>query len=291
MKILVTGSDGFIASHTIQALHKKGIDVIGIQRHLGSTQIGEVPGSALPDIIYQGDIRDKSLVEKAVGLSDGVINLAGILGTQETVDNPYPSVEVNILGALNVLEAVKLYKIPMVQIAVGNHYMNNSYSITKTTAERFCRMYAKEHGVKVNIVRALNAFGERQKWYPVKKMMPYFIRQALKNDPIGVYGMGNQLMDFVYVKDVAEILIEILLTKEIAGQVYEAGTGKGYKVREFAEWIIEDSNSNSVIVYQPMRPGEPDDSKVVASEPYPFDYTDIRSAIRQTISWYKKQPL
>lgn len=283
-KILITGSNGFLASHTIEAARKKGFKVVGIARHTGNILDGKE--EIKPDILYLGDIRDKNFVEKAVSICDGVINLAGILGTQETINNPYQSVEVNITGALNVFEAVKQYKIPCVQIAVGNYWMNNSYSITKSTAERFALMYAKEHKCKINVVRALNTFGERQKWYPVRKMMPTFIVSALQNKPIEIYGDGSQIMDFVYVKDVAEILIETLFNNNY-GNLYEAGTGKKINVKQWAEKIIKYSHSKSKIVHLPMRPGEPEKSVVAAVEPYPFKYTDVDKALKQVIRWYK----
>lgn len=285
-KIAVSGSDGFIASHTIEVLHDKGYEVVGIQRHIGTLQVGTVPESAKPDVLYFGDVRDKSLVEKACSSCDGIIHLAGILGTQETIHNPYPSVETNIVGALNFMEAAKLYGVPMVQIAVGNHWMNNSYSITKTTAERFAVMYHNEHKMSINVVRALNAFGERQKWYPVRKMMPNFIIRALTNIDIAVYGDGMQVMDFVYVKDVGEILLAALFDGNY-GNIYEAGTGIGLPVKEWAEKIIEYVGSSSKLKYLPMRPGEPPNSAVVSSNPYPYQYTKVEESLKNTVEWYR----
>lgn len=281
MKIAITGSQGFLGQHAIEVARELGHEVVGLTRHEDFLN-----SEIQPDVAYYGDITDKEYVEKAISQVQGVINLAGILGTQETVDNPYPSVYTNIVGALNVLEAVRRYKIPVVQIAVGNHFMNNSYSITKTTAERFTLMYANEHGVKGNVVRALNAFGERQKFYPVRKMMPYFIHQALNNEDIQIYGSGEQVMDFVYVKDVAHILIEVL-TSNSFGNVFEAGLGHGLTVNQWAEAVIDLSHSKSRITHLPMRPGEPEKSKVVAENPYNFAYTDAQEALNQTITWYR----
>jgi nucleoside-diphosphate-sugar epimerase len=175
----------------------------------------------------------------------------------------------------------------MVQISVGNYFMDNSYSITKSTAERFARMYHNEHKVDVSIVRALNAFGEGQKWHPVRKMMPYFISRALKDLPIEIYGDGSQQMDFVYVGDVANILINVLETRPY-GETHEAGTGVGPNVRWWAEKVTELSGSHSIITYLPMRPGEPEKSKVVASNPYGFPYTDTVTALKKVITWYRK---
>lgn len=287
MKVLVTGASGFIAGHVIEELHNRDVDVIGLVRHVGN--LGQTTIGALADVAYLGDVRDKEVVEKAVASADGVINLAGILGTQETINNPYPSVEVNILGGLNVLEACRLWKIPLVQIAVGNYWMNNSYSITKTTAERFVDMYVKEHGVKANTVRALNAYGERQKPRPVRKIIASFITRALANEPIQVYGDGMQKMDMIYVKDVAKILVDTLLVSTSYGNLYEAGTGIGYTVKEIAETIIRLSGSKSQIEYLPMRAGEPPHSEVIAQNPVQFNYTTLEDGLTKTIEWYESQ--
>ena len=281
-KILVTGCFGFLAGHLIEELHERGYQVVGLARHMG-----EVKEIVKPDILYIGDLRDKEFVEKAVSSSDGVINIGGILGTQETVNNPYPSVEVNIMGALNVLEACRIWKLPMVQIAVGNHYEENSYSITKTTAERFTRMYAREHGLQANIVRALNAFGPRQKAKPVRKIIPSFITRALANEPIQIYGDGEQLMDMIYVKDVANILINVLENEKTYGNTFEAGTGIGLSVKSIAEKIIEFSGSKSKIEFLPMRPGETPNAKVIAENPYPFDYSTFEKSLKLTINSYE----
>jgi len=283
-KICITGSAGFIASHVSEALKYKGIQVIGLQRHsiTGGYQY------ALPNIIYFGDLRDKELVEKAIQGSEGVIHLAGILGTQETVKNPYPSVEVNIFGTLNVLEACKIWDIPMVYISVGNYWMNNSYSITNSCAERFVLMYSKENGVKGNVVRGLNAFGERQRTYPIRKMMPSFILRALKDEPIEIYGSGEQKMDFVYVKDVAGVLIDVLMNQtESFGNIFEAGLGYGLSVNELAQKVIHYSGSKSEIIHVAMRPGEEPNSEVIAQNPYPYNYTNLDEALQKTIEWYR----
>lgn len=296
-KIGITGAFGFIASHTIEVAHQRGLEVVGLVRHINFLPTKKP--DYYPDYIYVGDIRDKEVVEKFVTQTDGVINLAGILGTQETVKNPYPAVEVNITGALNVYEACKIWDIPLIQISVGNYWMNNPYSITKHTAERLALMYAQIHKLKVNVVRGLNVFGERQKDFPVRKMMASFMRRAVLNQPIQIYGDGNQLMDFVYVKDIANIMLDILLNPKkilttkykpasLFGNVYEVGTGKSYRVRQLAEMVIEAVGSKSKIEYLPMRPGEPPFSIVVAENPVVYPYTDIKVAIKKTAEWYKK---
>jgi UDP-glucose 4-epimerase len=296
-KIAVIGSNSFIAGYVMEELRKRNHTIVGLQRHLGDNEVK-------PDQVYLGDIRDHEIVERVVSISDYVINLAGILGTSETVNNPKPAVEVNILGTLNVLNACRVWDRPFVQIAVGNHWMNNTYSITRTTAERFTLMYAKEHGVKANVVRALNAYGPRQSFQSYKKMMPQFILNALHNKPLPVYGDGEQLMDFIYVSDLAKFLVDTLLEPEKTretmdkitnidlsnnafGNTYQCGEGFGLPVKELAQKIIDLSNSKSTIELKPMRAGEPLGAKIVADYQSPTYKISIDEGIINTIEYYK----
>jgi len=316
-KIAVVGSNSFIAGYVIEELHNRGHKVVGLQRHLPFGKANHYP-----DEVYLGDITNHEVVERVVSICDYTINLAGILGTSETVSNPRPAVEVNILGTLNVLNACRIWDKPFVQIAVGNHWMNNTYSITRTTAERFTLMYAKEHGVKANVVRALNSYGPRQTFQSYKKMMPQFILNALHNKPLPVYGDGEQLMDFIYASDLAEFLVDTLLEPKetslkvlnkidlgnqekqvkqelnynfvggrlecpIYGNVYQCGEGFGLPVKELAQKIIDLSNSKSTIEFKPMRQGEPLGAKIVANYQSPTYKIGINEGIKKTIEYYK----
>ena len=255
-RVCVTGGAGFIGSYVVDNLIERGIKPV-VFDHLGRKPREDCD-------IFLGDTRDYTAVSEAVATCDGVIHLAGVLGTQETISKPQPSVETNIIGGLNVFEAVRHYKIPAVYIAVGNHWMNNSYSITKTTAERFALMYNKEHGTKIAVVRGLNAYGPRQKHHPVRKIMPNFILPALKGEEITVYGNGEQIMDMIYVADLAEILVRALLNDHgVYDRAFEAGTGRKTSVKFIAEEVIRQVGNGSV-KYVPMRPGEAENSVVLA---------------------------
>lgn len=258
MKVLVTGGAGFIGGHVVERLNACGYDA-EVFDHRGR-------GNVL------GDIRDATAVSDAMAHADAFIHLAGILGTQEHVENPRPAVETNILGGLNVLEAAAQFKVPGVCIGVGNHFMNNTYSITKTTIERFVSMYNVERGTKINVIRAMNAYGPGQipaKPYgpsSVRKIAPSFICRALRNDPIEVYGDGSQISDMVYVGDVADALIrgmEKARTGDIVG-VVEIGPKDHTTVMDVATIVVDMTGSKSNIVCLPMRPGEKQGAPVFA---------------------------
>ncbi len=237
---------------------------------------------------------------EAVYQTDIVVNLAGLLGTQEMINNPIPAIEVNILGALNVFDACRMRNKRGFQIAVGNHWMNNPYSITKTTAERFALMYNKEHKTDIRVCRGMNVYGERQKHRPVRKIFPNLAIPALLNKDITIYGDGNQVMDLIYVKDFAEILSRIILYDNVPNNIiYEAGVGGGMTINKAVELVLKSTNSNSKVNRIQMRPGEEPNSVVEISEKgwedlgkhinyTPENLTPMEEAIQKSCDWYKE---
>jgi len=251
---------------------------------------------------YLGDITDREDVAEAMAHVDGFIHLAGVLGTQETIFNPYPAVYGNVIGGINVLQAAAQHNIPGVYIGVGNHWMDNPYSITKTTIERFVNMYNRDRGTKINIVRAVNAYGPRQvpahPYGPskIRKITPSFICRALKNDPIELYGGGHQISDMIYVEDVAEALVRSLWAAcegKVFDRIVEIGPKQHNTVREVAELIIKLTGSKSEIVDIPMRPGEIPGSSVTA-DTHTLDYVGmnpdelmpLEEGMKKTIAYY-----
>ena len=264
MKVLVTGGAGFIGGYVVEELYAKGHDPV-IFDHYDRGKY------AAPVIL--GDVRDDVAVTEAMAHVDAWIHLAAVLGTQETVKNPRPAAESNLMGGLNMLEAATQYNLPGTYIGVGNHWMNNTYSISKTMIERFINMFNTDRGTQINIVRALNAYGPRQRpiapWGSgkVRKITPSFVCRALAGLDIEVYGNGAQVSDMVYVTDVAKALV-VATEKAAEGDVFkeavEVGPAKSTTVQQFAQMVIDAAGSNSKIVNLPMRPGEIPNSVVSA---------------------------
>lgn len=294
-KILVTGASGFIGSHVVDELHKRDYEVSFFDRSWPH-------GLGKPDAVFIGDIRDSGSVDEAIRNSDGVINLAGLLGTAEAVDDPMPAAETNIFGGLNFLKALRKYDKPGVQIAVGNHFENNTYSITKTTIERFALMYAKEHNTRVVVVRGLNVYGPRQHHKPIRKITPNFITRALRAEPIKVYGDGEQIMDMIYCEDIARVLVSALEYADIAKtrltKVVEAGTGRRTTVNFIAELVNKEAalltgNTQPPLEHVPMRPGE-SVGAVVVGDPSTLEviginsrhFTKLEDGLKTTVKWY-----
>jgi UDP-glucose 4-epimerase len=279
MRVLVTGARGFIGEYVCAELMRRGHAVLAFDRR----------NAGLNFSTSLGDVRDAEAVAGAAAHADAVIHLAGVLGTQETIDYPEEAIATNIGGSLNVFRACQRYSLPCVYITVANHWMENPYSITKTTAERFARMYVKEKGVWIAVVRAYNAYGAGQKAWPVRKIIPSFMRQALRGLPLEIYGDGQQVMDMIHVRDVARILVDSL-GQSTADSTIEAGSGEATTVYEIARLVNELTGNQAGVQFLPMRPGEPKGAVVLASKLKEGEArVPLRVGLLDTIVWYKQK--
>ena len=299
MKVLVTGGMGFIGRYVVEELQTRGYTPVIFDHHR------RLPQEYPTDVeVFQGDIMDDIAVTEAMAHVQGWIHLAAVLGTQETIMNPRPAAHSNLMGGLNILEAAAQYDLPGSYIAVGNHWMNNTYSITKTMIERFIDMFNKYRDTKVNIVRAVNAYGPRQlavaPFGPgkVRKITPSFVCRALTHMDVEVYGDGSQVSDMVYVADVAKALVNAM-AKAHMGEVFdvpvEVGPEVNSTVQEVAELIIAISGSQSKIVNLPMRPGEipgavvkADTSTLKLVDMDPKDLVGLPVGMQLTVDYFKE---
>jgi UDP-glucose 4-epimerase len=297
MKIGVTGGAGFIGGHVVDELRARGHEPI-IFDHAGRTHDRAE--------VFLGDVRDPVAMTELAAHVDGIIHLAACLGTQETIKNPRPAAETNVQGGLNFLEAIAQYDIPGVYIGVGNHWMNNTYSISKTTVERFAAMFNKERGTRCNIVRLVNAYGPRQSVAPpfgparVRKITPAFVCRALTGEPIEIYGDGRQVSDMVHVTDGAKALVTAL-EKAAAGavldRVVEVGPAGHRTVNEVAETVIKAAVALGYdevpLKHAPMRPGEIPGAQVTAdTSTLPLvdmnadTLVGLEEGIADVVAWY-----
>lgn len=320
MKIGVTGGAGFIGGHVVDELIRRGHDPLifdhrarshvrpsaQVDHHrLWQTHDGEMMVATM-----LGDCRDETAVTELAAHVDGIIHLASVLGTQETVYNPRPAVMTNVVSGMNVMEAATQYNIPMVNICVGNAGMSNPYSASKTCVETLGHMYARDRGTKINQVRVVNAYGPRQlmarPYGPgkVRKIMPAFIARALTGAPVEIYGDGEQISDCVYVGDVAKALVQTLEWTAVhqieLPHIVEVGPTKHLTVNEVAQLVIEAAWAHcgiegSELKHLPMRPGETPGARIVAKNETlrsigmdPADLTSFMTGLDTTIKWYAK---
>lgn len=299
-KVGITGGAGFIGSHVVDELINRGYEPVVFDHH-ARTMHRDVE-------LFLGDVRDPVAMTEFAAHVDGVIHLAAVLGTQETVKNPRPAAESNLMGGLNFLEAITQYDIPGTYIAVGNWWMNNPYSITKNMIERFCHMYNADRGSRVNIVRAVNAYGPHQLAFEpfshskVRKITPSLVCRALSGMPMELYGGGVQVSDMVYVTDVAKALVSALEYAE-EGKTFdkaiEVGPIEHATIKEVAELVNKRINRRGYLSVEikslPMRPGEKIGEPVTADSETlrligidPTKLMGLKPGLALTIDWFEK---
>jgi len=274
VKVLVTGSSGFIGRHLCTELVRRGHEPFSFDRPDGD------------------DVRDPGGLEFACRVygAEAVINLAGMLGTPELFGSERAAAEVNILGALNVYDAAVKRGVPVVQIGTGHKGQPNPYAITKACAEDLGLARARWLGERVVVVRAYHVYGPGQLPGPpygpasVHKFFPTFACRALNGEPLELCGGGGQLIDPVHVSDVAVALADAISGPY--GAVVEAGCGKPVTVAQVAADIIDATGRAAMMTAAATRAGEPQDAEVVAALPAcrnPWPYL-----VPETVEWYRQ---
>lgn len=306
MKYLIVGASGFIGSNLALKLLEGGHIVYNYDIHapfFESSLVDKINEYRINEqyVYIQGDMGSKVLSGLIVDNDiDGVFHLGGVLGTAETLNSIEFTANTNIIKTLNVFDAIKWTNRKAVYIGIGNDW-ENPYTITKVAAARFALMYNREMNTKITVVRGLNVYGPRQKWFPVNKYFPRFVVSILKNEKIPIFGDGEQVIDVVYVDDVCEALIKAMETdfgKDQYEQILDAGTGEGITVNETVRLILKVMNReakfDSLVEYRPMRKGEPIRSKTLGNTSSInkilgfVPKTEISKGISDSVEWYKK---
>lgn len=286
MRALVTGGSGFIGSHLVNNLNLRGHKIFNYDWRSGH-------------LVY--DIRDLVSLRKVVASfkPEVVFHLAGILGTNELMECVREAEEINVVGTINVLDVCKEFNIPLVFTSkINPPDWLNPYTITKRTCEDYCKMYQEQWNLKICVLRLLYVYGPRQKPYPVQKYVPTFISRALNNQPIPIWGTGQQHVDPLFVSDAAEATMRAWRYKRWKRTI-EVGLGKGVPVIEVAKRILEITGSKSKLKFLPMRDGEPLHSKhrLYADTMlmkklllmHPQNMVQLHEGLRYTVDWWKEK--
>lgn len=281
MKILVTGSAGFIGRHLVRRLLSEGHEVIGF----------DVRARALGTTTFRGDIASFNFDEILDGV-DVVFHLASLLGTAELFHRIVEAERVNVLGTLNLLEAMRRKNVnKIVFTSKPNIWKYNPYTITKDTCERYLEMYRHVYGFESIIVKPYNIYGPAEDLAEYRKAVPYFVLAAVKGEPLEIFGDGEQTLDPIYVDDAIEALERC--AKVAPKEIVEIGNSKPVKVVQLAEKVLELTNSPSKIVHIPMRRGEGQTGELCASGnmKHLLDFSpniSLDEGLRRTIKWYSK---
>lgn len=272
MKVLVTGGMGFVGSHLAEALFAQGHEVTVLD-NLSTGRLENVRSLENKRNFHLviGDILNASLVDKLVERVDWVFHLAAAVGVQLIVKDPLRSLTTNIKGSEIVLENVYRYHRRVLVTSTSEIYGKNaqgplkedddrilgsplksrwSYSTSKAVDEILAYVYWKQKKVPTIIVRLFNTVGPRQTGH-YGMVIPRLVEQALRGEPLTVYGSGEQSRCFLYVKDAVEGMIRLMNHPDAVGQVFNLGNQEEITINKLAEKIIALTQSSSKIVQIP----------------------------------------
>ena len=272
MNVLITGGAGFIGSHLAEKLMATGhsVDVIDDLSTGDYRNLSGCAGSAEFRFIH-GSVMDERLMHMLVDRNDIIYHLAAAVGVNLIVQRPVRTIETNIKGTEIVLEIAKKFrkrvllasssevygkseKVPFSEeddcVLGSTNYSRWSYACSKAIDEFLGLAYHRQFGLPVVIVRFFNTVGERQTGQ-YGMVLPRFVKAALLNQPIEVYGDGQQTRCFAYVKDVVEGTIALVEDASSYGHVYNIGSSEEISIEQLAEKIKALTNSQSEIRHVP----------------------------------------
>ncbi len=270
MRSLVTGGAGFIGSHLCEELVNRGEEVIVLDNlSTGSIANIEHLKERKGFRLVVDSVLNRDVLEELIQKVDRVFHLAAAVGVKLIMERPVDTIETNVLGTEHVLSLANKYHkkvlIASTSEVYGKHRdhtlseMNNmvlgptkkrrwAYACTKALDEFLSFAYHEEKKLPVVVVRFFNTIGPRQTGQ-YGMVVPKFIKSALLNNPITVFGDGMQSRSFTYVKDAVRAVLMLMDKPEAEGDVFNIGDGREITILELAKKIKKMTNSSSDIVF------------------------------------------
>ncbi len=306
MHYLITGGCGFIGSHLVEALLASGHQVTVLD-DLSTGAISNVQAMDGDDRLQVliGSVTDKDLVHEAVSQCDAVFHLASAVGVQLIMERPVETIDTIVTGTQLVLERANRYRKPVLLTSTSEVYGKSTsvpfqedgdrlagpttkhrwaYACAKALDEFLAMAYWKSSHLPVVVVRLFNTVGPRQTGQ-YGMVIPRFVQHALSNEPLQVFGDGQQSRCFCHVADVVRGLIQLMDCDQANGQVVNLGSTQEVSIRELAEKVIAHTGSQSKIQMRPyddvFGPGFEDMQRRVPS---------IEKA-RQLVNWLPERDL
>jgi UDP-glucose 4-epimerase len=304
MRAFITGGAGFIGSHLADALIARG-DVVTILDNMSTGSARNIAQLQGKIEVYEGDIRNKALVEKLVEQSDIVFHMAAALGVKNIMEHTLESIDRNFNGSEIVLHAATKYDKRLIIASTSEIYGKNpnqplheesdrvvgapqkirwTYSDAKALEEAVAHTLHKTHGLKVTTVRFFNTVGPRQTGQ-YGMVVPRFVQSALKNEDITIYDDGSQSRVFCHVEDAVRAVIILTQTDSSIGDYFNIGGVGETTIKELATKVIQRTKSTSITRFIPY------------SEAYPAGFEDMRrrvpdiSKIKKVTSWEPQHSL
>jgi len=270
MNILITGGAGFIGSHLAERLLNDG-HIVHIIDNLSTGRLENIETfKDHPKFSYTiGTILNRELMDKLISKVDQVFHLAAAVGVKYIIENPLLSLKTNIVGTDHVLELCNKYKAKVLitstseiygksekvpfgeqddRLLGSTHISRWGYSCSKAIDEFMALAFHREKKLPVVIVRCFNTVGPRQTGQ-YGMVVPKFIKAALLDQPIVIYGTGKQTRCFADVSDVVDAFLKLMADKKCEGEIFNVGTTESISIEDLALKIKEKCGSKSKIEY------------------------------------------
>ena len=304
MKALVTGGAGFIGSNIVSLLLNEG-HAVRVLDNLSSGYLENL--EPFPHIeLIEGDVRDATLVQRAIQGIEVVFHLAASVGNRRSIEQPINDSEVNVLGTLNVLEAMRhttarkivfsssagiFGELKFLPIREDHPVEPDSpYGASKLAAEKLCLAYSKLYPMEAICLRYFNVYGVNQRYDAYGNVVPTFARKLLRGEPLTIYGDGEQTRDFVNVRDVAEANLLAAMARGTSG-AFNIASGTHVTINKLARLMGDACGLTPVIEYRPPRQGDVCHSMAdIAAANAAFGYMptiDMGTGLNEYMQWAK----
>jgi|WetSurSiteA1Bulk_404760.scaffolds.fasta_scaffold00322_1 nucleoside-diphosphate-sugar epimerase len=327
-KILITGGAGFIGSHLCELLVHNGHSVVAIDNLTTGRLENIVHLLPMPGFQFvRENITNSQVLDRLTSEADLIVHLAAVVGVKLIVEDPVNTIATNIMGTEAVLTTANRYGCKVMLASTSEVYGKGSkvpfneeddcvmgptshsrwsYATSKAIDEFLGLAYYRQFGLPVVVMRFFNTVGPRQTGR-YGMVIPRFVRQALSNEPITIYGDGEQSRCFADVADIIGAIYKLSSHPGAVGQVFNIGSTEEVTIRELAERVITATGSQSQIIYVPyeeayspgfedMRRRVPDLEKVYQLIGYKptFSLDDTLKRVvdfeRQQINKHSKEP-
>lgn len=311
-KVLVTGADGFIGSHLVEALLNEGAQVRAFCVYNSFNTWGWIdsfPAEKQKQLeIFTGDVRDPNGVRKSMEGIDIVFHLAALIAIPFSYHSPDAYVDTNVKGTLNIIQAGRDMGCERILVTSTSEVYGTAqyvpidekhpkqgqspYSATKIGADYLADSFFRSFELPVTIVRPFNTFGPRQS---ARAIIPTIITQLLAGKEEILLGDLTPTRDLVFVKDTAEGFIQAALHKELIGEEINIATNSEISIGDLAQSLINQINPNAKIIQeeQRIRPEKSevfrlfgDNSKMKALSGWSPAYS-LEAGLQETIAWFR----
>ncbi len=307
MRILVTGGAGFIGSHLCERLLNSGHDVLCLDNFFTGRRANILHLHDNPHFeLIRHDVIEPILLEV-----DQIYNLACPASPIHYQYNPVKTVKTNVMGLINMLGLAKRVRARILQASTSEVYgdplihpqreeywgnvnpigVRSCYDEGKRLAETLMMDYHRQNHVDIRIARIFNTYGPRMLEND-GRVVSNFIVQALRNQPLTIYGKGDQTRSFCYVDELVNALILLMNTDGIDGPV-NLGNPREFTIKQLADEVIRLSDSTSVVEHLPLPQDDPKQRQPnIARAQALLNWTpqiELREGLQKTIAYFKEQ--